>query len=123
MVSRGAHFDDASFLLGGRVEDMWRSLTFLLNGIIFFIDIIYKKVLTFCLCKMYCVIFIYVKKIITFGDILILMLLGNKVYAEPPTTMANMRDRIITECNKMTPNTLYNVDSKNVNDRHTEPFL
>ena len=28
---------------------------------------------------------------------------------EPPSTMANMRDRIISECNKITPDTLHNV--------------
>ena len=60
------------------------------------------------------------------------MLLGNKVYPEPPTTMANMRDRIITECNKITPDTLHNVSElliyrfrkfRDVNGRHIEPFL
>ena len=46
--------DDACFLVGGRVEDIWRSLTFFLNGIIYFLlhqlvqhDILYKKLLTY----------------------------------------------------------------------------
>lgn len=35
--------------------------------------------------------------------------LKNKVYAEPPTTMADMKERIIAECNKISSNTLHNV--------------
>ena len=48
------------------------------------LDILYKEV-SICLCS----------KIISSGDILILTLLGNKVYAdcEPPTTMADMIGR------------------------------
>ena len=45
------------------------------------LDTLYKKVLTY-LCY----------KVISLGDISTLTLLGNKVHAEPPTTMANMRD-------------------------------
>ena len=57
MISRGAHFDDTSFLVDA-------SLRFFLNGIIYFLlvrlDILYKEVLTY-LCS----------KIISSGDILI----------------------------------------------------
>ena len=69
---------------------------------------------------------------ISLGGILILMLLGNKVYAEPPVTMANMRDRIIAECNKVTPDTLHDASElliyrfrkcRDANGRHSEPFL
>ena len=60
-----AHFDDASFLVGGSVEDIRMSL----NGIVYFLlyqlmhfDILYKKVLPYLM----------VKKVIGLGDILIL---------------------------------------------------
>ena len=38
MVSRGAHSDDASFLVGGRVGGYVRVINVLLNGIIYFFD-------------------------------------------------------------------------------------
>ena len=81
MVSRGAHFDDATFLVRSCLT------LFLMKSYIFYcisrctLMTLYKKVLTY-LCY----------KVISLGDILILTLLGNKVHAEPPTTMANMRD-------------------------------
>ena len=99
---------------------MDESLTFFSNnGIIYFSlhrDILYEKVLTYS-CQ----------EIISFGNILILTSLGNKVYAE--TTVANMRDRVITECNKITPDTLHNASElliyryRRCRSRHIELFL
>ena len=57
------------------------------------------------------------------------MLLGNKMYSEPPGTMANMRERIIAEYNKVTPDTLHDASEllicrfRDANGRDIEPFL
>ena len=71
MVSRGARFDDASFLVSGRVEDINTMVInvffFFLNGIIYFLTkyILTQKRVNLLKKK---------KRIISLGDVLILIL-------------------------------------------------
>ena len=81
MVSRGVQFDGTGFLVGGHVEDIKVPL----NGTIYFLlhqltrlDIPCENLSTYS-CS----------KIISSGDVLILMSLRNKVHAELSSTMAN----------------------------------